>query len=86
MFNLLSEENLMLLCTLRTQLLMTLMLGVVLGCDNRPKVIMPTEKAPPAPRPRVAGGGPSSGKRGLETEPREKLPAPKELPADSDKE
>jgi hypothetical protein len=33
------------------------LLGVMSGCDTRPKIVMPTEKAPPAPRPHVAGGG-----------------------------
>jgi hypothetical protein len=33
------------------------LLGVGSGCDNRPKIVMPKEKAPPAPRPRVAGPG-----------------------------
>src|SRR5437879_3547600 len=68
---------------LSTLFLMLALLGVVTGCDNRPKVIMPTQKAPPAPRPRVTGGGAAPGKLGPETETREKLPAPKELPPDS---
>jgi hypothetical protein len=33
--------------------------GLVSGCQNRPKIVMPTERASAAPRPRVAGqGGP----------------------------
>jgi hypothetical protein len=70
-------------CTLRALLLTLALLGVVTGCDNRPKVIMPTEKAPPAPRPRVAGGGPAPAKPGPDAESREKLPAPKEMPGES---
>ena len=64
-------------CTLSLTLLS---LSIVAGCDNRPKVIMPTEKAPPAPKPRVTGGGPR--KPAPEAESREKLPMPKEEPAD----
>jgi hypothetical protein len=70
----------MLYRTFCTLFLAVLSASILTSCDNRPKVIMPTEKAPPAPRPRVAGGGPR--KPGPEAESREKLPMPKEQPPD----
>jgi hypothetical protein len=59
------------------------LLGVVSGCNNKPKIVMPTEKAPPAPRPHVAGGGAAPAKPAPDGEPQEKLRNPKELPADA---
>jgi hypothetical protein len=45
--------------TFCTLILVLPLLGFVSGCDSRPKIVMPTQKAPPAPRPHVAGpGGP----------------------------
>jgi hypothetical protein len=54
-------------------------LGVVSGCDNRPKIIMPTTTAPPAPRSHVAGPG------GTPVEPVAPDADPNEKPADSKK-
>jgi hypothetical protein len=34
--------------------------GAASGCDNRPKIVLPTTQAPPPPRPAVLGGGPAA--------------------------
>lgn len=69
--------------TLCTMLLTVPFLGIVSGCDNRPKIVMPTETAPPAPRPHVAGGGAGPAEAAPASVSREKLSYPKELPADA---
>ena len=56
-------------------------LGVVSGCDNRPKIIMPTTPAPPAPRSHVAGPGNAPAEP--DGDPNEKPADSKKAPADS---
>jgi hypothetical protein len=67
----------MLCRTFCTMILTFPLIGFVNGCDNRPKFIMPTEKAPPAPHPHVAGGGSPP------AEPHAPNADPKKPPADS---
>jgi hypothetical protein len=58
-------------------------LGVV-SCDNRPKIVMPKENAPPAPRPHVAGPGNAPGEPAApDTDPNEKKANAKKPPTDS---
>jgi hypothetical protein len=57
------------------------LLAAIIGCDNRPKVVMPAHEVPPPPKPVVAGGG--SAHPAPEMESREKLGNPKQLPGNS---
>lgn len=64
-------------------------LSVLSGCDNRPKIVMPTERAPPAPRPRTTGGGGApaepaapAGDQGEKQEDSKKPPADSTPPED----
>jgi hypothetical protein len=52
-------------------------LVVANGCDTRPKVVVPTQLAPPPPK--LASGG-GAGPAIPAAEQREKLPYPKEAP------
>jgi hypothetical protein len=70
--------------TLCMLMLMLPFLGVVGGCNNRPKIVMPTEKAPPAPRPRVVGpGGAPAEPVAPDADPNEKQADSKKTPADA---
>jgi hypothetical protein len=60
------------------------LLGVLSGCDTRPKIVMPTEKAPPAPRPHTAGPGNAPGEPAApDTDPNEKKADANKPPTDS---
>ncbi len=72
----------MLCRTFGTLILTGSLLGLLSGCDNRPKYVLPSSPVPPATRPVAAGGGGAPAKP-APTQTREKLPYPKELPADS---
>ena len=76
------EKKPMFYRTFCTLILTVLLLGAMSGCDNRPKIVMPTGPVPPAPRPALAGGGPAQ-PAAPQTEPKEKPADPKEPPADS---
>ena len=73
------------LCRALGILVLTLpFLGVVSGCDNRPKIIMPTSPAPPAPRSHVAGPGAAPAEPAApDADPNEKQVDSKKAPADS---
>jgi hypothetical protein len=74
------------LCRAFRSIILALPLIVVLcGCDNRPKIIMPDMKAPPAPRPHVGGGGDAGPAEPAvpAADPNAKKPASKQPPADS---
>jgi hypothetical protein len=77
----------MLCRTVCTLILSLPLLGVATGCDSRPKFVIPTEKAPPAPRPRVAGpgNGPAQPARPVQpdVDPKQKQPDANKPPADS---
>jgi hypothetical protein len=59
------------------------LLGLLSGCDKRPKYVLPTTQVPPPPPLQVGGGGGAPARPAPDAEPREKLAYPKELPADS---
>ena len=56
--------------------------GFANGCDSKPKIVMPTEKAPHAPRPHVTGGGGGEVEPAPDAQQKEKLPKPNEAPVD----